>query len=331
MLLHSCKNSYMPANPLISVCIPVYNAEKTLLECILSAALQDFEKFEILVVNDGSPGKDDNGNNCKKLVKLAEKQSTAKRKKLNLSKISIKYIEHKTNLGLVEARRTAVEYAKGEYICCLDSDDFLLPDALASLYQTASTTNADIVQGKTDTTQKYYNVFLGSLEGPQIFDGYIKTQNHSGFLWAKLIRRQTYLKALSYIPFTNCVMAEDLLQYFFISYEAKKYEGIDKIVYHYSTNSGISSNKQIDSLARWEQVCSTANVFTIIFSKIAEMPENSFTLEQLEALRLQSRSLLLNNLQQLKHNVVPQLRDEAYSLLCDYWGSDFVEFVERSL
>ena len=327
--------------PKVSVCIPVYNSEPVLRRCLDSVINQDFQDFEIIVVNDGSAGTDEAGLTCKKIVKQAQKACPAPLKK------RIKYIEHRNNLGLLEARRTAVQNASGEYICNVDSDDALTPGALTVLYETAKTNDADIVQGKTDMyslnpsemnekqvqrKQKEYNKLApGVLTGTEVFDGFIIRQNHIGLLWAKLFRRETYLRAFSYIPFTNCVMAEDLLQYFFIAYEAKKYVGIQDIVYCYTVDTGISSSKKITDISRWEQICSTANVFTIIFSAIKQFPQLMLSSEQMEAFRLQSRSYLVSNLQQLKSAVVPELQEEARNLLCEYWGEDFVQMMEKAI
>ena len=87
---------------------------------------------------------------------------------------------------------------------------------------------------------------------------------------------------------------------------------------------------KISDLVRWEQVCSTANVFTIIFEAVKSFPK-ALNLEQMEALRAQSRSYLANNLKQLHEAVIPAMQDEARSMLCDYWGEDFVQLAEKSL
>ena len=327
--------------PKVSVCIPVYGSEPVLRRCLDSVINQDFADFEIIVVNDGSAGTDEAGLTCKKIVKQVQKACPAPLKK------RIKYIEHRKNLGLLEARRTAVQNASGEYICNVDSDDALTPGALTVLYEAAKTNDADIVQGKTDMystnpsemqekhvqiKQKEYNKLApGVLTGTEVFDSFIIRQSHIGLLWAKLFRRETYLRAFSYIPFTNCIMAEDMLQYFFIAYEAKKYVGIQNIVYCYTVDTGISSSQKITDLSRWEQICSTANVFTIIFSAIKQNPKIKLSLEQMEAFRLQSRSYLVSNLHQLKATVAPELQEEARSLLCEYWGEDFVQLMEKAI
>ena len=235
--------------PKISVCIPVFNTESTLLRALNSVAEQDFTDYEIVLVNDASRGRDEKKRNCKKIAKSFK---------------NIKYIEHRSNLGLVEARRTAVNSAEGKYICILDSDDELLPQSLSLMYSEAERTGADIVQASAEvifakdadgnpivdrnTLEASTLVYDGILTGNQIIEGFLGKQNHNGFLWAKLIQRELYQKALDCIPFTNCVMAEDFLQYFFISYFAKKYSGIKTPVYRYYKTDGISSQKEITDL-----------------------------------------------------------------------------------
>ena len=332
--------------PKISVCIPVFSSEPFLARCLRSVFTQRFSDFEIVIVNDGSKGTDENGLVCKKIVKSLQKEAKRLRKEVKLPLIAFNYSEHRTNLGLLEARRTAIENSNGEYILILDSDDELLPDSLSVLYEAAVSSCAQIVQGKAEVfceseaeqdkkraenfLVRANNVFSGELSGESVFNGFLVDGNHTGFLWGKLIRRETYLDALSLIPFSRCVFAEDFLQYFFISHEAKKYLGIEKPVYRYRVDTGISSNKKITDLDRWEQVCSTANVFTIIFESIKDFSE-PLTSEQMKSLRLRSRSYLVNNLKQLNEAVIPELREQARELLCEYWGEDFVTTAEKVL
>lgn len=329
----------------LSVCVPVYNAEKTLRTCLESLACQDFSDWEVLVVNDGSSTKDEQGRDCKKIVKDF-------RKAHKLSKKQVIYLEHRSNLGLLEARRTLVEAAHSDFILMLDSDDCLLPGALKTLYEAECKSGADIVHAGSEIfldeskvldksemkvrtqemLKKANNLHEGQLSGTDIFNGYLIQNNHIGFLWAKLIRRELYLKALSFIPFTHCVMAEDFLQYFLISFFAKKYEGLKRPVYRYTIDTGISSNYQIKDLERWEKIASTANVFTILFTVIKENPEVfTLSLEQMEALRLSSRSYLVNNIRQMRSQVIPELQSQAREILCDYWSTYFVEMMEKAM
>ena len=252
---------FFHSKPLVSVCIPVYNSEPYLMRCLESVAAQDFPgaKTEIIIVNDASCGTDADGNDCAAIVKSFKKQH----------KRNIKLFCHTRNKGLVEARRTAICEAEGEYICIVDSDDWLTPGALRLLYEAAQNTGADIVQGKANAVlppdfsflskdeqssvkktaeKKQETANIASKElllGKDILKGYTVLRNHSGFLWGKLILRETYLNALEHIPPIFCTMLEDTIQYFFIAFEAKKYVSIDATVYNYSINTGISTGTYI--------------------------------------------------------------------------------------
>lgn len=336
--------------PFLSVCIPVYNTEQYLAECLQSVIDQDFADYEILVLSDSSIGHDQNGRDCNAIVKSFKKP---------FSKPSIRYLEHSNNKGLVEARRTLVYEARGEYICMLDSDDLLAPGALALLANTAQKNNYDIVQGKAKTfwgdcygedsrvnpendneqpqnnseqteNGSAGNVFLGELCGKEIFHSFFVEHKISSFLWGKLIRREVYLQALNEIPSTYCNTAEDLLQFFFITRFAKSYFGTQELVYYYRKTSGMTSAKKIDNMRSWEMVCSTASVFTILFdwNKIDEKTFH-LTPEEHSILQQFSQSYIKNNYLQYTEAVIPELKPQAYELLCDYWGENFVKRISE--
>ena len=171
----------MEAN--ISVCIPVYNTERYLAQCLESIAVQDFSgSVEVLVLSDASPGLDERGWKSEKIVKSFKKRF---RNKFGMTKpadklnVSLQYIENSQNLALIETRRRLVNEAKGEYIFMLDSDDFLPPNALSSLYEAAIQNDADIVQGDCVTldaegklhveSPNEIHPYIGELEGKSIF------------------------------------------------------------------------------------------------------------------------------------------------------------------
>lgn len=91
-----------------SIIIPVYNAEKTIARCLESLLQQGYDNAEIVIVNDGS--KDNSGQICRK---YEEEYS------------NIRYYE-KENGGVSSARNMGIERAKGDYICFVDSDDYVL-------------------------------------------------------------------------------------------------------------------------------------------------------------------------------------------------------------
>lgn len=325
----------MHSSPKISICIPVYKTEDVLARCLNSICIQDFAEKEVIIVNDASSGKDQHHRSAKKIVYSILKKN----------KIPFTYIEHNKNLGILETRRDAVQAASGEYIFTLDSDDFIEgTDALSVLYAAAIEHNADIL----NSTAKVYSdnpnspiakirqqmldsITTTELNGREILNDYIITKNHCGFLWGKLIRRAVFINALSNIPYTICTMAEDFIFYFFICLEAQKYFGIPQRFYRYSVDTGISSNSKISDINRWIRVCSAASVFTVISEFIKDHPEINLTQEQTEQIKKICNGFVANNLKQLKQQVVPELQQQAYDVLCEMWGEDYVKIVEKIL
>lgn len=318
----------------ISICIPVCGTEKYLGDCLESIASQDFDGIEIIIVDD-SPTKSEG---ALKIVKRFKKNHKKQ-------KLSVRLIAHRKNKGLVEARRTALYETKGEYIMFVDSDDSLPANAVKSLFEAAKKSGADIVHGKANicvkdsTTQNIQSLknriddmskkagknYSGELLNRQIFDGFLIKENHSGFLWGKIFKRELCLDAFNIIPPVYCIFGEDFLTYFFLSYFAKKYIGIENNVYNYFINTGISSNKKIDSLEEWQKVCSTASVFTILLSWADEAAEHSpLDEDEIKKIREVCRWYVTNNLAQLERSVAPELQEKALKMLCDFWGEKMI-------
>lgn len=323
----------MFTKPKISVCIPVYKTESVLEFCVESVVAQNFKGLEIIIVNDGSSPKEG---------ELSV--STIVKKLKKISKNPIKLIEHSENQGLLEARRTAVYEAKGEYIFILDSDDSLPSGALNHLYEIAEKTNADIIQGKANVTgsdnkeillkreNSINNICIDSITSTagsnQIVEEYLVNKKIPGFLWGKLIRREVYLEALNRIPPITCTFAEDFIQSLWIYNFSKSYIGTEARVYNYSIQSGVSSKMQITDLGRWEKVCSTAGVFTAIITEIEENG-NPFTESQMDSIKIYCQKYVANNLTQLRTVVAPEIQEAAYEMLCEYWGKDLVKGIEE--
>lgn len=100
---------------MISIIIPVYNVEKYLSKCIDSVLAQDFEDWELLLINDGST--DNSGNICDE---YAIKDSRIK-------------VFHQENKGVSAARNLGIDNAQGEYIIFIDSDDYVTSTYLSDL------------------------------------------------------------------------------------------------------------------------------------------------------------------------------------------------------
>lgn len=109
----------------VTVIVPVYNVEKYIRECLDSLERQTLKGIEILIVNDGST--DSSGIIAKEYCKT------------NSHFVLI----NRTNGGLSAARNTGLDVARGKYVYFLDSDDFLVDDALEKLYNKAESDNLD--------------------------------------------------------------------------------------------------------------------------------------------------------------------------------------------
>lgn len=110
----------------ISIVVPVYKVEKYIDRCIQSILKQTYGKFELILVDDGSP--DNSGKICDK---YAKKDSRIK-------------VIHKKNGGLGDARNTGISIATGEYIGFIDSDDYIESDMYEKLLEACTNNDADI-------------------------------------------------------------------------------------------------------------------------------------------------------------------------------------------
>lgn len=106
--------------PIVSVIVPVYNAERFIKRCVESILGQKFTEFELLLVDDGS--KDQSGRICDE---YAIQDSRVK-------------VIHQCNKGAGAARNAGIRNAKGEYLAFCDSDDFVSDRWLSRMYNLAS-------------------------------------------------------------------------------------------------------------------------------------------------------------------------------------------------
>ena len=100
-----------PSNPIVTVLLPAYNAEKYIRESIDSILNQTFIDFELLIINDGSIDK------TEEII-------------LSYNDSRIRYIKNETNLKLIKSLNKGVSLSRGKYIARMDADDISLPDRL---------------------------------------------------------------------------------------------------------------------------------------------------------------------------------------------------------
>ena len=184
--------------PRISVLVPVYKVEPYLQRCIDSVLAQDFQDWEMILVDDGSPDR------CPQICDEAARKD---------ERISV---VHKENGGLPSARLAGFERAKGEYLVFLDSDDWLLEGALTILYTAIiSDGGYDIVKSrplrideKDAHIQETYQINDGiiddrALYGHALVFGKIHPYLHSG-IYRKVLFSKTVFGEISVANISFC-------------------------------------------------------------------------------------------------------------------------------
>lgn len=112
---------------MVSVIVPIYNAERFLDRCVASIVAQSYYDLEIILVNDGSIDRSED------ICRDWQKRDSR-----------IRYIYQK-NGGVSVARNAGLEAATGGYVMFVDSDDYMLPDMCKVMYETLQIKQADCV------------------------------------------------------------------------------------------------------------------------------------------------------------------------------------------
>lgn len=216
----------------ISVIVPVYNVEPFVGHCLdsLKAQLGDIPT-EIIVVDDGST--DESG-------RIVDDYRSDPRFR----------IAHQCNQGLSGARNTGLELARGQYVCFVDSDDYVEPTFLQSMYIAAEKNNAEIVEVGycklfEDGSRKqilYPATVLHDKRTDAIFQ-------YPGFFWGKLFRRELF----EYIRLPEGYWYEDTVVHFLLFRMCKTFVYLPQPLYAYRVNekgitkSSVGNPKAIDS------------------------------------------------------------------------------------
>lgn len=171
---------------LISVIVPVYNAEKYLYTCFKCLQNQTYTHFEVILIDDGSTDK------SFEILKKFQKQDGR-----------FKAFTQK-NSGVSAARNRGLELSEGEYIAYMDVDDRIKPDYFERLLSDALEHSADIVccgyeevAFKADGTEIIIKAVANQEEFREhaegCIDGYIRNERYLDVVWAKLFKKETAL------------------------------------------------------------------------------------------------------------------------------------------
>lgn len=225
--VESTKNDM--ADILVSVIVPVYNTERYLDGALDSLTKQTFHSYELILIDDGSTDK--TAGICDR---WAAKDSRIK-------------VIHQNNQGVSAARMVGMKEAHGEYFISCDADDWMEPNYIAELYNTAKAENADIVFCDYDLVYaNHRKVVVNKIENLDR-TSYLKAQLAGGMwgtYWNKMIRL-SLLKQHGIWPIAGLQMWEDYVVTNRCAMYADKFAYCPKVLYHYNqTNIGAMTKQK---------------------------------------------------------------------------------------
>lgn len=194
----------MKNNPLVSIIIPIYNVEKYLGECLDSVLQQTYPNLEIICVEDAS------GDRSLEIAKGYARKDAR-----------IKLIANEVNRGAASARNIGFMQAQGEYTYYLDSDDFLLPNAIEELTAYAEQQQVECVFFDSRLLEETEGLGCPPLHyemkelegvvcsGPELFRAMKQKGVYVNSLWRRLWKT-AFLRG-NHLRFEDGFMAEDLL------------------------------------------------------------------------------------------------------------------------
>jgi teichuronic acid biosynthesis glycosyltransferase TuaG len=211
--------------PLVSIILPVYQGEATLKRAVLSVLEQKEERWELLIVDNGS--KDGS-------LKIAQ----------NFSDERIRVFQEKRK-GVSFARNLGLDEARGQYLCFLDADDRLPPKSLsARIDHFEKHPESNAVDGFVE--RKSQNTVWKPKSKGSVLKTLLALEDHAftGITW--MLKREQVNQLRFNTELSHC---EDL--YFFIEYSMKAdhYSFVELPVYEVIGHEG-SAMSQLESLER---------------------------------------------------------------------------------
>lgn len=294
----------------ISVLIPVYNVESYIYKCLSSIFNNTYiSHSEVIIVNDCST--DSSMEIAKKIIQ--EHQN-----------IRVKIINHNINRGLASARNTGLEAANGKYIICVDSDDWVEPDYLETLYLAAEEKNADIIMCDFFYHQKNNNTSI--IKNPSLNSNieYLKhSLHHSSWtcVWFCFIKRSLFINNNLHWK-ENVNIAEDhyIIQRL-LCYASNIYT-VNKPLYHYNyTNSNSMTYNIHQDINLLKKSCIVAELNYNFFKK-QNIYDSIRTEVELSILELKIEILKLSNILNYKKEITFSIQD--YNLIKENLNLRFI-------
>ncbi len=222
--------------PLVTIIIPVYNAERHVARCLESIAAQTFSSIEVIVVDDGSTD-----GTPAVVESYAQKHPWFR-------------CIRQANSGPGEARNTGIDASRGKYLGFVDADDFAAPDFVETLYVLAEESRSEIAvcsfyvllpNGLRFTYP--FSTFTRRMTGGEGARKTLSMLNLPGVVWNKLYLRELFTE--NGIRFPSCYY-EDAVTVCMLMLNAKAVASTRKPLYYYLRHkqslTGKFSEKHVD-------------------------------------------------------------------------------------
>lgn len=235
-----------------SIILPVYKVEQYIQSCVDSILNQTYSDFEVILVDDGSP--DRSPEICDDYTKKDPR---------------VKVI-HKSNGGQADARNVGLEAAQGDYICYIDSDDYLADNGVLQMLAEKTESHPDIVHykfkewfesdGHIADCRFDYNVLTEGRTLAEIYCDLVDKDAYYNSAWSKIIRRELLID--NNIRFEKGIVGEDNEWYYHVVMVAESLVLVDEPLYVYRRRQGSTTTSttrknlldQLYVLSKWEKI-----------------------------------------------------------------------------
>lgn len=169
----------MTKNIYVTICIPFYNAESTLLDAVRSVFAQTHKKWELILIDDGSTDRS---------LEIAK----------SIKDPRVKIYSDGENRKLAGRLNQVIELANYDFIARMDADDMMSPQRIETLLDILSNNNYDLASSGTYSIKDdgSYNGYRGKAEKNYTFEKLLKKEQ--GFLHAGLIARKSWYQRNRY-------------------------------------------------------------------------------------------------------------------------------------
>lgn len=315
------------ATVMFSLIIPIYGVEAYLDKCLQSICSQNYDKFEAILIDDGSI--DGCPQICDKYVEMDPRFR----------------VIHKQNGGIVSARQAGVAEATGDYIVCIDGDDWIHAEYLSKFEDVIKKHNPDVVccgytissdeNQQEITVNNEYGFYNQTDIVNKVYPMLIQKADATYFrptLWAKAFRREPYQK----YQFTDSKInvGEDGACTIPVIYHAKSLFILPDCLYYYRVNnSSITKGRKAfkwdgpEIIAQYIEKCIDIEQYDFKEQLYRKIVHELFTVVMTQFYRNEKYHDIVND---IKINLDKPVYNEAINR-CRFNGSVFARMMSYSL